>query len=176
MNFIQPCTLPENALLRTYHGQQGYADCYFTDVEGTVTQREFVEAFYTTPLFKVERLLLGFLARRPSSDDGARRLAEGSTNSFAAWRVEGRADDQLLLCDHTGRTRSWLMVSAAPGDAAPLRTRLHFGSAVVPRASRAGASKRTMGFAFHALLGFHRLYSRLLLGAARSRIAADRSR
>lgn len=27
-----------------------------------------------------------------------------------------------------------------------------------------------MGFAFHVLLGFHRLYARLLLDAARSRL------
>jgi hypothetical protein len=61
---------------------------------------------------------------------------------------------------------------AAPiSEADSPRTRLYFGSGVAPRG---GAGKR-MGFAFHALLGFHKLYSRLLLTAARSRILAQRS-
>lgn len=129
----------------------------------------FVEAFYTTALFKVERLILAWFVARPSTDLQARQLAEGSTDSFAAWRVEGRAPDQLLLTDFVGRTRSWLMVAPVPG--ANARTRLYFGSAVVPR-GHAGKGPPRMGLAFHALLGFHKLYSRLLLRAARSRMQA----
>ena len=45
----------------------------------------------------------------------------------------------------------------------------YFGSAVVPRPSK-GARNRRMGRVFHALLGFHRLYSRLLLLAASKRV------
>ena len=48
-------------------------------------------------------------------------------------------------------------------------TRLYFGSAVVPVVSRQSA-KAEMGFAFRALLGFHKLYSRALLGAASARL------
>src|SRR4051812_28810807 len=92
---------------------------------------EFVEAFYTTAVFKLERLLLRVFAARPSTDGQAGKLARGELSSFAAWSVEGRAPDQLLLSDFSGRTRSWLMVSASdePGLAC---TRLYFGSAVVP--------------------------------------------
>jgi hypothetical protein len=49
-------------------------------------------------------------------------------------------------------------------------TRLYFGSAVVSTAGRTTAHSR-IGFKFSALLGFHKLYSRLLLGSARARLA-----
>ncbi|NJN00825.1 MAG: hypothetical protein HC793_04460 [Aquincola sp.] len=48
-------------------------------------------------------------------------------------------------------------------------TRLFFGSAVVPRVD-AQSGRRRMGVVFHALLGFHKLYSRALLSAAVSRL------
>lgn len=136
---------------------------------GTVTQAAFVEAFYTTGLFKLERSILSLLARRPSTDDDVKRLAEGSAATFAAWRVEDRTGDQLLLGDFTGRTKSWFMTG--PGAATPAgpTTRLYFGSAVVPKVDKA-SGKRTMGFVFTALLGFHRLYSQLLLRAAVARL------
>jgi hypothetical protein len=49
-------------------------------------------------------------------------------------------------------------------------TKLFFGSAVVPIVDRR-SGQRKMGFAFQALLGFHKLYSRMLLRAAVSRLA-----
>jgi hypothetical protein len=52
-------------------------------------------------------------------------------------------------------------------------TRLYFGSAVVPAVDKATGRLR-MGFAFRALLGFHRIYSRVLLRAARSRLERAR--
>ena len=59
------------------------------------------------------------------------------------------------------------MTAPAPDDGAA--TRLYFGSAVVPiRDHATGESK--MGFAFEALIGFHTLYSRVLLNAARARL------
>lgn len=173
MTSVQPCELPEGALLRKYRDDGAYADCYVADVAGSCSQAAFVEAFYTTALFKVERLVLAWLLARPSTDIQAKQLAEGRVDSFAAWRVEGRAADQLLLADFTGRTKSWLMVAPVPGAVPEASTRLYFGSAVVPR-RHAKSGRRSMGVAFHALLGFHRLYSRLLLQAARSRILAGR--
>lgn len=169
MTSVRPCELPETALLRKYQEGRAYADCYVTEVSGSVSQAVFIEAFYTTALFKVERTILRWPADRPSFDIEAKQLAEGTTDSFAAWRVEGRNADQLLLADFTGRTKSWLMVIPVSGTGVGTQTRLYFGSAVVPRVEpRTG--RRKMGFAFRALLGFHRLYSRLLLRAARSRV------
>jgi len=146
--------LPADALLHRYREQGAYTDCFAIDVPGHVAHAAFVEAFYTTTVFKLERLLLALFVSRPSNDAQARELAGGVREQFAAWSVEARAPGQLLMCDFAGSTRSWLMATpSAEGGA----TRLYFGSAVV-RSSQGGA--------FKALLGFHKLYSRILLRAA----------
>jgi hypothetical protein len=168
MPSIQPCPLPPQALLAKYANAGAYTDCYSTEVACLVPHAEYVEAFYTGGLFKLERLLLSLFLSKPSTDAQAKQLASGEVGNFAAWRVEERTTNQLLMCDIGGRTRSWLMVSASPE---PTRsTRLYFGSAVVPVTSRS-TGKPSMGFLFKALLGFHKAYSRALLGSARSRLA-----
>ncbi|MCI4568474.1 hypothetical protein [Lysobacter sp. CFH 32150] len=173
MPAIQPCELPEGALLHKYRDSGAYTDCYVTEVAWPVSQAEYVEAFYTTTVFKLERQLLTWFASRPSTDIEAGQLAAGALSSFAAWSVEGQTSHQLLLCDFAGRTRSWLMAVPVE-DADPCdRTRLYFGSAVVPMTS-AGSGKKTLGFAFRSLLGFHKLYSRVLLHAAKARLARQR--
>jgi len=166
MTAVQPCALPAGALLGRY-ADTGYVDCYTATVRRAVSHAEFVETFYTGAVFKVERWLLKLALATPSTDAQARELAAGNRVDFAAWRVEGRVADQLLMCDIGGRTRSWLMVSAAAEGGA---TRLYFGSAVVPRTPSSGANPR-MGIAFAALLGFHKAYSKVLLGAAHARLA-----
>ncbi|HTE41110.1 MAG TPA: hypothetical protein VK629_09775, partial [Steroidobacteraceae bacterium] len=99
----------------------------------------------TTRLFKLERLILKWAVAKPSIDDQARQVAAGDRDDFAAWTVEQRADDQLLMCDLSNRTRSWFMVGSIPGG-----TRLHFGSAVVPvRDPKSG--RATLGGVFTAL-------------------------
>jgi hypothetical protein len=163
---IQPCALPDDALLLSYAREGAYADCYVTDIGRVVSHAEYVEAFYTTAVFKLERLLLAAFAARPSTDAQAAALARGQLDTFAAWNVEARATDQLLLRGFQGRTRSWLMSAPATH---PLGTRLFFGSAVVPVVDRRSGQAR-MGAAFRALLGFHKLYSRVLLQAAVSRL------
>lgn len=170
---IRPCALPDGALLLRYAGSGGYADCYVTETTETVSHAQFVECFYTTAVFKLERLILRLLASRPSTDAQASQLANGTLDSFAAWSVESRAPNQLLLTDFSGRTRSWLMV-AAPDRAGSTGTRLFFGSAVVPVRSQA-TDRRRLGPLFGALLGFHKLYSRVLLAAARSRLSRQES-
>lgn len=130
-----------------------------------MSQRDFVIAFYTTWLFKVERVILKWLASKPSTDDDARRLADSGQDAFAAWTVEARSENQLLMCDFSSRTRSWFMTETN-GDG----TRHYFGSAVVPNAKNA-ANEPKLGKGFSLLLGFHKLYSRALLSAARSRLS-----
>lgn len=54
-------------------------------------------------------------------------------------------------------------------------TRLYFGSAIVPiRNSKTG--KLSLGFGYQALLGFHKVYSALLLHFAKSSIMSQRSK
>lgn len=164
---IRPCPLPPESLLHRYVAAGAFTDCYTTEVAHAVSQPEFVEAFYTTALFKLERVILRVCLSRPSTDGQAGQLARGELTAFAAWCVEDRSANQLLLRDFAGRTRSWLMVSPPSGSSA--NTKLFFGSAVVP-VNDAGGKKARIGFVFTALLGFHKLYSRALLRAARSRI------
>lgn len=172
MRAITACPLPEDALLRAELKGGAFADCYTTQIARPVSQAQYVEAFYTTALFGVERRLLQWFLAKPSTDLQARELARGATDAFAAWVVAKRGQDQLLLADFTGRTMSWLMVAASDtGDAA--RTRLYFGSAVLP-VKRAGSEPPTLGLSFRLLLGFHKLYSRSLLYAARSRLERSR--
>jgi hypothetical protein len=147
-----------------------YADCYVTELPGSVSHAQFVEAFYTTALFKLERLLLAVFASFPSTDAHAKDLAEGQRASFAAWSVEARAPNQLLLS--AGRTRSWLMV-VAPAGIDGNGTRLFFGSAVVPRRAN---GRGGLGPVFGALLGFHKMYSRALLLSARIRLSRQVAR
>lgn len=171
---IEKCPLPDHALLRRYVREGTYTDCFATEVGGTVAFVDYVTVFYTTAVFRLERVILKWSVSRPSTDAEARRLAEGKTDTFAAWYVEARSDNQILMCDFTVRTRSWLMAAPVPhvdGD----RTRLYFGSAVVPvRSSKTGESSLGMGFS--ALLEFHKLYSEVLLGAARSRLQGNSSK
>lgn len=169
MSSVQHGELPKGAFLDKYRLEGAHTDCYFVDLPRLVSQAEYVEAFYTTAIFKVERQVLALLARRPSSDGEAKDLAHGEVNRFAAWSVEERAPNQLLMCDFLGRTRSWLMSVAIEGGR-PSATRLYFGSAFIPWRDHA-SGRVSFGLAFHALGGFHRAYSRILLGAACSRIS-----
>ena len=112
---IRPCALPEAALLRTYSAAGAYADCFVVEIAARVSFADYVEAFYTSIPFKLERLVLALLVAKPSSDADAQRLARGEAEAFAAWSVEARAADQLLVCDFLKRTRSWLMIAPIEG-------------------------------------------------------------
>ena len=171
---ITTCSLPDDALLQKYrHTPAGdtvstYTDCYRTRVTGNVSLADYVYAFYTSWLFRLERWILQYLVHKPSTDHAARELADGTIQNFAAWQVEGRTSTQLLMCDFLGRTRSWFMVEAL-SEAGESFTVLRFGSAVVPAVSKGSGTTRT-GLAYRVLLPFHRRYSRLLLRAALSRL------
>ncbi|MBC7611019.1 MAG: hypothetical protein H7228_15860, partial [Polaromonas sp.] len=169
MPSVQPCEVPAHSLLSRYGGGAGFADCYVIEVAGVVTQAAFIEAFYTSALFKVERTLLQYLASKPATDGDAKQLAAGKASMFSAWSVESQSADELLLADFSGRTRSWLSVVPGAQRAPATSTLLYFGSAVLP-IRRKGTTQSDMGWLFHALLGFHRLYSRLLLSAAGKRV------
>ena len=158
-------TVPADSLLGAYARSGAFTDGYTTSVPGPVTLAEFIEAFYTTRLFKIERWLLATAVNLPSTDQQASALARGEAVQFAAWTVEHRADDEILL--GAGRTRSWLCVRPERG--ATPSTTLLFGSAIVP----AGPDGE-LGLVFQLLLGFHRLYSKRLLAAAAKRVVALR--
>ncbi len=175
MSAVKAAPIPEVALLHKYSiespsdGTNAYTDCYSVEISRSVTLAEFVFAFYTTPVFKLERLILRFLAKSPSTDNQARQLADGSIHAFAAWNEEQRASNQLLMCDFRGRTRSWFMVTPrtlASGQSTALR---RFGSEIDSEQNRQ-TGKLEIGGAYRMVLGFHKLYSRILLCAAKRRL------
>ncbi len=156
--------IPADALHARYAADGAYLDCYVTDLDRRVSQEEFLTAFYTTWLFKLERWILACSVRKPSRDAEARELARGMRTTFAAWTQEARTGDQILMCDFLGATRSWLRAVPEAGG-----SRLYFGSVVTARRNpRTG--ERRIGTTYRLLLGFHRLYSRALLAAARARL------
>jgi hypothetical protein len=169
---------PEDALLKTYRGgvhpeRWGRSgDCFSVRVQRAVSLQEFVFAFYTSPMFRIERWLLRAFIGAPSSDGGARAVADGSASSFAAWYVADRTATQLLMCDRYERTRSWFRVVALDGGG----TLLQFGSAVAAGGRDRGAGAAARGRGFRLLLGFHVVYSQLLLNAARNAWARTRAR
>ncbi len=171
MASVVKCSLPANALLQRYRDNGNYTDCYATEIPATVHYSDYISAFYTTRLFKLERFMLDKLLHKPSSDIDARRLATEEADTFAAWFVEARDNDQILLSDYRRKTRSWLMLLPVD-DAKALRTRLYFGSAVVASKDTTTQSS-AINLSTRALLVFHKLYSRALLASARSKLRSQ---
>lgn len=173
---IAETPVPDDALLKTYRGGKHperwgrYGDCFCAEVDRPVTLSQFVFAFYTSPVFRIERLILRAAVGAASSDEQARAAAEGRGDGFAVWTVGERTPTQLLMCDRYGKTRSWFRVVPRSSGG----TLLQFGSAVAARPAQTDSVKRRHGFG--VLLGFHRLYSRVLLAAARRRVMADVTR
>ena len=161
---VKVSPLPAGALLERYVASGDYTDCYVAAFPGPATLTEFMAAFYTTPTFKLERWLLARLLAYPSTDEEANLLALGQVKHFAAWQVEARQSNQAILA--AGRTRSWVMATQSPAE--PGATALYFGSAVVQR--RRGG----LGWQFSLLMGFHKLYSRILLASAIRRLVSTR--
>ena len=146
---------PPEALLDHYRQSGDFTDCRAVDVPRSVSLGQFIAAFYDSLAFRPERWLLGVVLGRGANAADVASLAAGTTQRFAAWTVEARLPEQILLCDFQSKTRSWLMVEPLPQG-----TRLWFGSAVVTSRSRFDA------FVFRALLGFHAAYSHVLLKSA----------
>ncbi len=160
--------VPAHALHAHYASKGAYLDCYATGIEQVVTHAQFIEAFYTTWLFRLERWILAWSVRKPSTDAQARELSLAQREAFAAWTMEARDENQLLMCDFLGHTRSWLMV--APRESG---TTLYFGSVVTSRTDpRTG--EQALGRTYRLLLGFHKLYARALLAAARGKLRRTR--
>jgi hypothetical protein len=172
MPSINQIAVPDSSLLRSYRAPLNadawneFIDCFAAGVAGTVSLAEFIRAFYDSLPFRLERRIIQVLIGRPSTTQDVQALANGTAEYFAAWVVLERTDTQILLGDFRGQTRSWLAVRPLPGGG----TQLLFGSGIrsVPDPVT-GAPTRSWGF--RALGGFHLLYSRVLLGAARRRLA-----
>ncbi|MCR8826408.1 hypothetical protein [Pseudosulfitobacter koreensis] len=163
---VTPQEMPVGSLIAEQAAQPGYfTDCYACVVPGQVSLADYVTAFYTTPLFRAERLVLRLAARAPSTDVQARAVAEGEAERFAVWQVAARRADEMLLAERSGRTKSWFSVAVQGAD-----TKLFFGSVVVPVKGKSG--KMVLGPVFDSLKTAHALYSRALLASAARGLAA----
>lgn len=162
---VRVSALPAGALLESHARAGAYTDCYSTALKRHVALSEFMEAFFTTFVFKSERYILAKAMNLPSTDRDAHEIAHGKANQFAAWKVEDREVNQAILA--AGHTRLWLMVQS---DELPASegTVLYFGTAIVPN------SRGSIGWQFKLFLSFHKIYSLILLGAAARRLARGR--
>ena len=86
---------------------------------------------------------------------------------FSIWKVEERNKNQMLMSVGNGPIRTWLMYSSSGISSGT--TRLFFGSAVLPT-RRDASGDHKMGRSFHILLGFHKIYSRILLWSAKQKL------
>ncbi len=150
---------PAGSLLEAYQQPEHYTDAYSVRLDGEIPFADYVTAFYCSPRFRPERLLLGLWPSMRAGDAHARALAEGHRDAFAAWLVEARRSAELLLVDRSGRTRSWLMASPSASPRGERQTVLYFGSAVCDVAERPPRW-------FRLLRGFHVGYSQRLLRSA----------
>jgi len=147
--------------MQRYVGQGAtYTDCYYAHVPQSVDLPQFIAAFYTTWLFHLERFVLTVALRKPIRDADISALTSGASAHFAAWHVEGQSENQILLCDVAGRTRSWFSVQPLTSGG----TQLFFGSVVV------ASPDAPLSWPLRMILPLHRLYARALLGAAVRRL------
>jgi hypothetical protein len=160
MTGIKQTHLPPDSLLEQINCDRGgYVDCFSTKVTGRIALSDYIHTFYTTRLFRAERMVLG-LAGLGGSDEELTQLAAGHGDVFAAWRQQARTESEILMRQVNGPTASWLMVRPLDDG-----TELLFGSAVLP--SVPGGS---IGLVTRALTPLHLFYSRALLRAAAKRL------
>lgn len=163
---IEAIAPPTGSLLARELTPGGYADSWITVIDRAVSLPEFIVAFWTTPVFRAERVVLAALGW-PSTEVDARALGAGASERFAAWRVSARREQEILLHDTSGRTCSWFQVEALDRTG----TRLWFGSSITAVSAGEGSAP-DIGRGFRMMLGAHRLYSRVLLAQAYRRLAA----
>ena len=168
MSRITKSEVPSGALSVVYLKQGAFVDCYYIDIPKKVSLSEYIMAFYTSPLFKVERMILSIATIRFALDGEALELSLGKSEKYSIWTVECRQFNQIILRDFTNKTRSWLMVQESSVGGAD-NTRLFFGSVVVPR-KISESGQPIFGSLFHMFGRFHQVYSRALLRAAYKKV------
>ena len=162
MSQITSTALPEDAFLTRYEMQpHTHTDCFHTRLPKQIPLEDFVNAFFSSWLFRIERLILKLTVKKPATDEDIAKLAKGTSSTMAAWVTEERSEDQLLLQVPDTPIRTWLM-RETDGEC----THLYFGSAILPARTDKGG-KPAMGHIFFVLMGFHKLYARALLFCAR---------
>lgn len=110
------CLLPAGVLLRRCRKPGFYTNCFCADIPFRVSQEQFVLAFYSTALFRLERFILKWVVSKPSTDEQAAALASAKADEFMAaesasrgvehpWRDYGGPGSLLALFCGRDRTR-----------------------------------------------------------------------
>jgi len=163
---IAPSHLPDDSFLHDYQKNNNFTDCYKVLIHRNVSGLEFVEAFYTSWLFRLERLIIAIFVLRPSTDKQLLKFLRFQRPTFSAWTIERSSAEQWLMCDYQGKTRSWFMVKPFQNESI---TELYFGTAILANAKDKFGNSRLTLF-FRLLLLFHRHYAIWLLNAAKRRL------
>ena len=160
-----------------------YIDCFCFMMPCVISFEEFVTAFYTSRLFKIERVILSIVVRKPSDDRQAIAIAQGRQKYFSAWSERARSPNELLMCDFQNQTCSFFKVVEVPcsksressenhykdfSTNAPSSV-LYFGTVLVPHKHSNGKLKEKPLF-IRWLMPFHRLYSKALMRSAIKRL------
>lgn len=166
-NKVRRAAVPEGTILHSSRPLSGPArdethlDCFVADIDGAWSLEQFVGVFYRTWLFRAERFVLKHVMRLPSTDSDLESLLDGNQEKFAAWSIERRTANELLMCDIASKTKSWFMVTQT-GDSAKQRTLVHFGTVVVATPDRRSGEPK-LGTLFRLFMPLHLLYARSLL-------------
>ena len=170
---VTTAAVPDGSLLAKYdnvtseQATSNYCDCYSTKIDRKVDLQEFVYAFYTSRVFSVERRILAIVLGIPTTDEHAKQLSLGNADSFSAWTVETRLNNEMLLREPRTRTASWFMVRQDV-EFSSNGTELLFGSVVFPKNDQKG-----LGVLFHSISSFHTYYSFALLRSAHKRLRGN---
>ncbi len=169
---IRKTTLPAHAMLSRYaDGTASYTDCFAYDYAGPVDLENFLNAFFNSWVFRLERFILKAAARVTISDEDTANFAAARSDRMGLWTAQDRDESQVLTIVGQGPIHSWWMVEPK-GE----RTRLYFGSAIRPMTAKDGSQRMNPAAKYGGLP--HRIYARILLAVAarKLRAAKDPSR
>ncbi len=159
MTHVEKTAIPLDSFMSAYKQIDGCsADAFRGYLEFPVTLEALITAFFGSPIFTLERLLLKSIGQANTSRSDITGLAAGTQEKFAAWKVEDRNESEVILKVGSSPIRSWLM-ARPDGDG---KTAIYFGSAVLPQTTNRN-SKPQVGSSFRFFMGVHNFYSCLLL-------------
>lgn len=158
---VTSCDLPSESLLHAATQSPGsYRDCFLADVPAEDTHADafarFVYLFFDSWLFRLELKILRIAGKAKALNSDPIALANGQSDHFAAWIVDGRTEHELLLRIPETPILTWLSLSQSGAVA-----QLCFGSGILAQDGKAHPH-----WGFRATLRPHRMYSASLLRAA----------
>ena len=88
MGNVTAALQPEHSLISEQSMLEGYVtDCFSAEVSKAVDLSDLIEAFYKTPLFRLERLVLSFAPSGRLRDTDITALSKGQVDRISVWQV-----------------------------------------------------------------------------------------